>query len=223
MIKISNRLKIIGDMVLKCPSINIMDVGCDHALLDIYLYQNNNKLDILATDINSKPLEHAKDNLEKYNLVDKIELQVSDGIELLNKNSTVIISGMGKDTIIEIINNKDKLKYIDSLIVSSHSKIDELRLDINKLGFKIVEEVSIFDEDKYYVVIKYVKGKEKLSNKELLLGPYLLTHKDTKVLEYYKYLLNKYNKILNSIPSNNDKRIEISKIIEFLEEEITCK
>ncbi len=220
MIKISNRLKVIGDMVLKCPSINIMDVGCDHALLDIYLYQNNSELNILATDINDKPLERAKENIEKFNLVDKIELQVSDGIDLLNKNSTVVISGLGKDTIIEILNNKDKLKYIDSLIISSHSKLDELRLDINNLGYKIEEEVSIYDEDKYYVVIKFVKGKEKLSNKELLLGPYLLNHKDEKVIDYYKYLLDKYNKILNSIPKDSNKRLEIINVIELIKEEI---
>ena len=220
MIKISNRLKVIGDMVLKCPSINIMDVGCDHALLDIYLYQNNSELNILATDINDKPLERAKENIEKFNLVDKIELQVSDGIDLLNKNSTVVISGLGKDTIIEILNNKNKLKYIDSLIISSHSKLDELRLDINNLGYKIEEEVSIYDEDKYYVVIKFVKGKEKLSNKELLLGPYLLNHKDEKVIDYYKYLLDKYNKILNSIPKDSNKRLEIINVIELIKEEI---
>ena len=220
MIKISNRLKVIGDMVLKCPSINIMDVGCDHALLDIYLYQNNSELNILATDINDKPLERAKENIEKFNLVDKIELQVSNGIDLLNKNSTVVISGLGKDTILEILNNKDKLKYIDSLIISSHSKLDELRLDINNLGYKIEEEVSIYDEDKYYVVIKFVKGKEKLSNKELLLGPYLLNHKDEKVIDYYKYLLDKYNKILNSIPKDSNKRLEIINVIELIKEEI---
>ncbi len=221
MIKISNRLKVIGDMVLDSPSFNIMDVGCDHALLDIYLYQNNDKLNILATDVNKNPLKSAKNNIDKYDLADKIIIKESKGIDLLDKNSTVVIAGMGKDTIVDILKeNKDKLHFIDNLIVSSHSKIPELRRDINELDFKIIKEKVVYDENKYYVVINYSKGKEKLTDKELLLGPNLLKNKDKEVLEYYRYLLDKYSRINDKLPKSTSNKEEMCKVITLIKKEL---
>ena len=208
-------------MVLEAPSFNIMDVGCDHALLDIYLYQNNDKLNILATDVNKNPLKSAKKNIDKYGLTDKIIIKESKGIDLLDKNSTVVIAGMGKDTIVDILKeNKDKLKLIDNLIVSSHSKIPELRRDINELDFKIIKEKVVYDENKYYVIINYSKGKEKLTDEELLLGPSLLKNKDKEVLEYYRYLLDKYTRINNKLPDSANNKEEMCKVITLIKKEL---
>ena len=49
--KINARLKKIGDLV-EANSF-CLDVGCDHAYLDIYLTQNNDNK-CIATDINKK-------------------------------------------------------------------------------------------------------------------------------------------------------------------------
>ena len=220
MIKISKRLQKIGDLALSRSSLNIMDVACDHALLSIYLYDKNNNLNIIASDINTEPLKKAKENIEKYDLQDKIELIQSDGIKLLNKNSTVVIAGLGKDTIIDILeNDKDKLEYIDNLIISSHSKIDEVRKDIVKLGFKITKEEIAYDDNKYYIIILFTKGKENYSQKEYLMGPYLLAHKDDIFYEYYNYLINKYTIILNKMPNNPNKE-ELLNIINIIKEEL---
>ena len=54
MIKISKRLEAISSLV---PiNTNIIDVGCDHAYLDIYLTLNNSNK-CLATDINKNALK----------------------------------------------------------------------------------------------------------------------------------------------------------------------
>ena len=42
----------------------VLDVGCDHALLGIYLLLNKN-IKVIGSDINPGPLEKAKDNLKK--------------------------------------------------------------------------------------------------------------------------------------------------------------
>ena len=77
-VNISNRLKSIGDFVN--DNSNVIDVGCDHALLSIYLYLNKKNINIIASDINSKPLEEARKNIKKYKLDDKIETRLSDGL-----------------------------------------------------------------------------------------------------------------------------------------------
>ena len=45
MIKISKRLKAIADLVP--DNCTICDVGCDHALLDIYLYQTKKNIKLI--------------------------------------------------------------------------------------------------------------------------------------------------------------------------------
>ena len=43
----------------------IIDIGCDHGLLDIFLYQNQISNQIIASDINKNALNMAKKKLRK--------------------------------------------------------------------------------------------------------------------------------------------------------------
>ena len=101
MIKLSERLQKVSDFVLDDKiSRSIIDVGCDHALLDIYLLQNDETLVVTASDINEGPLQKALENIKKYSLQDKIKVQQANGIERLSTDTdTIVISGMGMDTI----------------------------------------------------------------------------------------------------------------------------
>ena len=65
MIKLSERLQKVSDFVLDDKiSRSIIDVGCDHALLDIYLLQNDETLVVTASDINEGPLQKALENIK---------------------------------------------------------------------------------------------------------------------------------------------------------------
>ena len=58
--KINDRLKKIGDLV-DANSL-CLDIGCDHALLDIYLVKEKNQQKAIASDIALGPLEKANEN-----------------------------------------------------------------------------------------------------------------------------------------------------------------
>ena len=58
--KISKRLKEIAAYVEKDSY--VLDVGCDHALLDIYLIRENICKKTMASDIHEGPLKKAKEN-----------------------------------------------------------------------------------------------------------------------------------------------------------------
>ena len=119
MINLSKRLKTVADLVLSKESNKIIDVGCDHALLDIYLIQNNENLKVVASDNKKAPLENARKNIEKYSFLNKIELKLEDGINNIDDEiDTIVISGMGKETIIDIL-KKGNLNNIKRLIISS--------------------------------------------------------------------------------------------------------
>ena len=195
------RIKALASLVDKDSK--LIDIGTDHALLPIYLYENEITKNVTGSDISSNALEFAKVNLEKHKLSDKIKLIVSDGFDNLDDEyDTAVISGMGTDTIKKILDRENLPK---KLIISSHKNVDKLRLFMNKKGYKITKEIVIKDNNIYYDIIKYEKGKEILSNYDILVGK-------SNDSEYKLYVLDKYKKIYAK--SKNNKYLEYINIIE---------
>ena len=229
MINISDRLKTVAQLVLKEQSNGIIDVGCDHALLDIYLLQNNNNLRIVASDLREKPLENAKKNIEKYSFLNKIELKLQDGLGILDDYiDTIIIAGMGEDTIRDILIKGKRylkqylllcsiLKQIKRIVISSNSKFPLVRKEINSLGFVINDERIVYEEDKYYIIMEFIKGNKEYNNEELFFGPILLNNKDEMFYKYYNYIKSVDEKILGSLPIEHDKRNNIEEEIKMLD------
>ena len=88
--KINSRLKKIGDLVES--NSYCLDVGCDHALLDIYLVLKNKNIKTIASDVSIGPLEQAKKNIKKEGLEEKIEVRLGDGLSTYsNEINTIII------------------------------------------------------------------------------------------------------------------------------------
>lgn len=202
---LDNRLKRITDFI---PSDSyILDVGCDHALLDIYLALNRNNVKLIASDINENPLKIAKENIKKYNLEDEITLEKADGVSKINDEvDTVVIAGMGTSTINDIINNDlKKLKNVKKIIISSHTSSFELRENMNKKGFKIIDEAVVFDKGKYYEIIVYSNGYEKLSKLDMKYGPIISKKKDEITKAYFNERYLKLIEIYKKIPNGNKK------------------
>lgn len=202
MININNRLKTVASFVLESDAKFIIDVGCDHALLDIYLFQCSDKLKIVASDINEGPLLKAEENLLKYSCFNKIKLEKADGISNINDNTdTIIISGMGMENIIKILTqDKSNISNVKRLIISSNNKYEILRFKICNLGFYINKEKIIYEDGKYYIIIEFIKGNSEYTKKEFYFGPCLLKNKDKLFYEYYLEMKNIKEQILNSIP-----------------------
>ena len=131
--KINDRLKLVGDYVDK-GSIPL-DIGCDHAKLSIYLLKEKNFPFVYASDNKIGPLNQAKENVNYYNLADKIELIKADGLNSLNdKIDTITVTGMGGLTINKMfLENKNKLTNIKTIILSPNNFIKEVRETI-KIG-----------------------------------------------------------------------------------------
>lgn len=192
---ISSRLKSLVKYVNS--SDKVIDVGCDHALLDVYLIKNNIVKDIIVSDVSKNALDAGINNIKKYNLEDKIDARIGNGLEVLKETDnvdTVIISGMGTNTILEILNN-NYLYNVKKLILQSNKDYYELRRDIVKLGFIIQNEEVINDNDKVYINIVFTRGIKKYSLEELKYGTKNLINKEI----YFNELINKKEKILNCI------------------------
>ena len=200
---LSARLKKIAELV---TTKSVIDVGCDHALLCIYL--NNNGIKCIGTDISPKVIENAALNLLKYKVGDEIKLINTNGLEgiKIKETDTIIIAGMGTNTIINILKDYSN---DNPLIISSNNDLYELRKNIVKKGYHIVNEEVVYENKHYYVIIKFEKGKKRYNHYEYLFGPYSIKNE-----EYMNYLLKKYNKILNNLPNKYIlKRMKFKKYI----------
>ena len=189
--KLSNRLKAIVKFVDKKDS--IVDVGCDHGYLSIYLVENKLVKKVIASDINQNALNSAINNIKKSNL--DIETVLSDGIKEVNLKgvNTLVISGMGTSTILHILSDSDKLKNINKLLLQSNNDHEDLRRNLNKIGYYLEDESYTFDKGKWYVTCKFVKLYDNNSEDVIKYG--LLNNK-----EYNEYLLKYEGNIIKRIP-----------------------
>lgn len=194
---ISNRLKSIAKYVSKNDK--LIDIGCDHALLDIYLIKEKILKKVIVSDIHEGALNAGISNIKKEKLEKKIDTRLGNGLEVLSDNDdidTVLISGMGTTTILDILNN-EYLKNINKLIIQSNNDHTELRTKVTKLGYKVINEEYLVDMKKNYIIIVFERGEEKYSKNELRYGPILIHDKD-----YLNFELNQCIKIKNFIPTN---------------------
>lgn len=188
----------------------VVDVGCDQAEVSILLSKRGIKS--IASDISPKVIEKAKIKINKLNLTNFIDLRISNGLENIKDNeaNTLVLAGMGTYTILDILNNTN-LSF-NKIITISNNNHDMLRYEMNKLNYKVNEELIIHENKKYYNLILFTKGNYNYTEKELLLG---LNHKDKNMYnEYLNYLKNKYTSIKLSSKNKNNK---INKILEYLD------
>lgn len=198
MIKLSKRLASIASNIDKEDK--VVDIGCDHGYLSIYLKAVNGNKIVIATDINENALNMAKKNINKNSIL--IETRLGNGLDVIKHNEvdTIIISGMGGNTILNIL-KKNKLKYIKKKVIQSNTDIPLIRKYINKLGYTIKNEQLIIDKNIYYIIITFTKGKHKYTKKELYFGPILLKENNDLFNEKKAIELNKLEEILKKIPS----------------------
>ena len=194
----------------------VLDVGCDHSLLGIYLVLNKN-VKVIGSDINTGPLQKAKDNLAKYNLKNVIELRLGDGLSVMSNDvSTIVISGMGGASIINILKDIKKYPSIKKLIISPNNDFQLIRKEISKLGFSITKEEMVLESGKYYLVSEFELGNKKVN---YFFGKLDLNNQTVK--KYYQYVYDTNLKILSKLPDNEflrKKRIikENNKIEKYL-------
>lgn len=192
--KISKRLKSLAGLVTLDDK--VADIGCDHALLDIYMVKNKIADKVLIGDVSSNALENGINNVKKYHLEDKISAACGNGLDVISDDiDTVIISGMGASTIIKILSSS-KLKQVKKLIIQSNNDYYLLRKFLTNNGFYISHEAVIYDNGKYYINMMFLRGFKKYSKKELIYGPILMNSNK----EYFDYLLKKQTGILENVP-----------------------
>lgn len=219
--KINARLKKIGDLV-EANSF-CLDVGCDHALLDIYLIRQNKNIKAIASDIAPGPVEQARKNIQREHLENEIEVRLGEGLSTYTPDiNTVIISGMGGRNIIGVCkNNLKTFKKIDTYIVSPNNYQEEVKRFFCKNGFYIQNEEFVKDKRFIYQIIIFKKGKKHYTKKEYFFGPVFLIKKGPLFREYYLREMQSREILISLLPNNfRYKKYLTNKEIKMIKNEI---
>ncbi len=193
------RLKFI--MKLINENDRVLDVGTDHALLPIMLVNENITRSVVAADLNPEPLNAAINNIKENNLEEIINTKLMNGIEGIEENEfdTIVIAGMGGITISEIIKAK---KFNGKFILHATTNLEQLRHTINEIGYLIEDEFVVFEGKVHNVIIVAKPGNEDLNERDIFMGPKLITKNDEPVINYYNHLFNVFER--NSKLSKDD-------------------
>ena len=228
--ELSKRLMKIASYVETCET--IADIGTDHGYIPIYLVKNNVCKKAIASDINKGPIDKATTNVRFEGLSKRVKCLLGPGLRPINVGEVngVIIAGMGgnltRDIIVEDI---EKVKLYDFLILQPAQNPEVLREYLYNNNFEIMDEDLIFDEGKFYELfkVKYSNNPKKIKVKDDLsyeISPILLENKNDLVEDYIKSKIERYENIVSYIKEDTSLarekkdalKIKINKLKEMI-------
>lgn len=185
----------------------LLDIGTDHGYVLIDALKSGRIEKGIAVEISEKPLSRAKSNAIAHQVDDKITFLLSDGfLNVTGSFDIVSITGLGFDTMKHILNQKHQIP--NYYILSTHSKVIELRKYLSENQFNITNEVLVYDK-RFYSIIIAKKEENVLSPEDILLSP-ILRHQTTSI-PYYEQQLSKVNYIISKSTQKNKEALYFKK------------
>ncbi|MGL6104785.1 tRNA (adenine(22)-N(1))-methyltransferase [Romboutsia sp.] len=210
--KLTNRLLKIASLVSEGKK--VADIGTDHGYIPVYLLNKGKVSFAILADVNKGPLENAKKEVRHNKLLDKVDLRLGSGIEVLEKGEVdeVIIAGMGGILISELLEAKTEVAHsVDKLILQPMQAQKELRKYLLNNGYEILNEVLVKEDFRIYEIIetKYT-GENTVVEDEIYfeVGSRLIENKDSLLGEFIDKKIFMYNSIIKKLEGKNGEAIE---------------
>lgn len=224
--ELSKRLSAVAGMVTKGNV--VCDVGCDHGYVSIYLVKQGISPKVIAMDVRKGPLSQADEHIRMYGLCDYIEIRLSDGVERLESGEadTLILAGMGGKLMEGILTRGiTKVSKLKELILQPQSEIQLFRRFLRENGFKIVDEDMVYEDGKYYPLMKAAplgQGAEADSAGEVedLYGAILLSKRHPVLKQYLDFQQEKLAGLLNELTVLSETSEKSKKRIDEVKKEL---
>ena len=207
--QLAKRLQAVADLVT--PGKRLADIGTDHGYVPIWLYEQGRIPSALAMDLREGPLQRAKEHIRMHGLDEKIKTRLSDGLEKLlpGEADSIVIAGMGGMLVVKILTQGQAvLDSVQELILQPQSDLDAVREYLHRTGFVIVQEEMVFEEGKYYPMMKAVHGENTDDRKIWFLYGRLLLENRHPVLE--SYLQKEYDSCCKLLEKLSKTATEVS-------------
>lgn len=188
-VQLSERLTAIAEMVTEGN--RLVDVGCDHGYLPVYLMLQHKIPRAIATDVGKGPLTRAQEHIAQYHMEAYIETRLCNGLSEIRsgEGDTLVIAGMGGPLMERILSEgRHALPGFQELILQPQSDIPHFRRFVMQNGYQIIQEEMILEDGKFYPIMKAVpyEGERPAvwSRAEEMFGRLLLERKHP-VLKLY--------------------------------------
>ena len=163
-LQLQPRLQLLATLIPKGS--RLADVGTDHGYVPVYLLQRGFISGAIASDIGAEPLQHAKNTAAEYEVAG-IDFRLCPGLDAVapEECDTILIAGMGGETIITILENAPWTKRGDHLLLlQPMTKVEMLRKWLADNGYTFTGERLVFDKDHLYPIMLVRGGtQEKLT------------------------------------------------------------
>ncbi|MGX9756289.1 tRNA (adenine(22)-N(1))-methyltransferase [Clostridioides difficile] len=206
------------DRLLKIASLvsdgkKIADIGTDHGYIPVYLLKEERVPFAVLADVNKGPLDNARKEVIQNNILEKVDLRLGSGIEVLEIGEVeeVIIAGMGGILISELLEAKKEVAHsVEKLILQPMQAQEELRRYLLNNGYEILKEALVREDFRIYeiIVAKYT-GKNTIIEDEIQfeVGIKLLEHKDSIFHDFIEKKVKTYSSIVNQLEGKNGEEI----------------
>ncbi len=202
-LQLQPRLQMLADLVP--PGAALADVGTDHGYLPVYLLQKGAIKRAIASDIGVEPLDHARRTAEEYGAA--LELRLCDGLAGIApyEADTVVIAGMGGESIIAILSAAPWTKNDCRLILQPMTRQELLRCWLAENGYRFTAERLVADKGTIYPILCVEGGAQPpLSEVETYSG--LLLADDPLYGEYLIRQMARLKKAADGMRRSQDNR-----------------
>ncbi len=225
---LSVRINELINMVPNCDC--LYDVGCDHGYSSVSLVQQKKCKKAYAMDVRKGPLCAAIEHISAAGLDDKIKAVLSDGLKEIpqvENNSCILISGMGGELMSEIISealDNNRLQPDTCMVLQPQSELPRFRAFLYEKGFVINDEKAVYEDGKYYFLMKVAFGNGNIDSFEEAFGPILLKKRDEVLKDYLGWKLDVHKKVEKSLFAHGESEksrarlIEVDKEVSFYSE-----
>ena len=153
----------------------VADIGTDHGEIPVRLALSGFEGTIFASDIHAQPLAAARRRAEEAGVSDKLTFSLSDGLDACDPSAvdTIVIAGMGGDTICNILDRAEWTMSGDiSLILQPMTKTEILRYWLTCNGYCIEKELLVPENGKLFriILVRFRGQNTFLTDAELFLG-----------------------------------------------------
>lgn len=152
--KLSKRISSLVKLALEHDYQCIYDTCCDHGKIGLSLFKNKQAIqEVIFVDIVPQIISQLKtyiaDIPNSGSFLKTQNISVSD--ITFSKKDLVIIAGVGSDLILDSLRTHKKRGLIPKhYLLSPHTKHLECRKALNEMGFKLVGEVLIEEDNIFY-------------------------------------------------------------------------
>ena len=187
----------------------LADVGTDHGYLPVWLLSQKKISSAVAADIAPDPLDHARRTAQEYGVTEGLSFRLCDGLQGLSLQDadTLVIAGMGGETIVHILSQADWCRSASLLLLQPMTKTELLRTWLADNGYTITREHLVRDKAYLYPIL-LVKGGQggPLTDAEVYSG--VNNQNDPLFPEYLQQRIEQLEKIICGLNNSRDEKAQ---------------